>query len=166
MRWRRSFRADADANRIAKRHYTCQSPESDQFVPPSTCIVLMTEDRAALWVTTHPKAEYTKHEWAGAWVNSLFRNEDRDRHLSSELIREAVAATRWEWPNVPELGLVTFIDPTKVRRKRDWGRCYRKAGFRECERRTKSGLVALQLLPSEMPEAEPPLGVTLRLTLA
>lgn len=33
------------------------------------------------------------------------------------------------------------------------GRCYRKAGFRPCGM-TKGGLVALQLLPEDMPEPE------------
>lgn len=163
MIWRVSDRAEPSANRIAKRHYTCQSPDSDQFVPPSTCVVLLAD--GALWVTTWPKAEYTKHEWAGAWVNSLFRNEAPERYLSSAIILQAVAATRWFWPDVPPLGLVTFIDRTKVRGKKHFGMCYRKAGFIECERRTKSGLVALQLLPDQMPEAEPPKGVTLRLAV-
>lgn len=161
MDWTLSYRADRAANEIAKRHYTCQSPESDQFVPPGTCVVLSAD--GAVWVTSWPKAYYVKHEWAGAWINSLFRNERSDRYLSSDLIRQAVAATRWNWPDVPSLGIVTFIDTAKVRRKRDYGRCYRKAGFVECERTTKGGLIALQLLPSAMPEPEPPRGVTLKL---
>jgi hypothetical protein len=52
--------------------------------------------------------------------------------------------------------MVTFIDRSKVRRKRDFGRCYRKAGFRVCGE-TKGGLLALQLLPGDMPEPEAPL---------
>lgn len=50
--------------------------------------------------------------------------------------------------------MVTFVDPAKTRRKRDPGRCYRKAGFRHvgC---TEGGLVALQLLPADMPEPVP-----------
>jgi hypothetical protein len=34
MIWELSYRADPVANAIAKRHYTCQSPNSKQFVPP------------------------------------------------------------------------------------------------------------------------------------
>lgn len=71
--------------------------------------------------------EYTKHAWAGAWVNSLFRNEGAG--LSSVLILEAVALTRGHWPDVPPLGMVTFIDPSAVLGP-VYGSCYRAAGFK------------------------------------
>jgi hypothetical protein len=152
--WRVSHRADKAALPLADRHYNRQKVGAPQFVPPGRCVVLLTAGRDALWISSWPFAEYVKHEWAGAWVCSCFRNES-DR-LSSELIREAVAITRWFWPAVPSLGMVTFVDPTKVKRKRDWGRCYRKAGWRPCGY-TKGGLVALQLPQAEMPPAlEPP----------
>jgi hypothetical protein len=54
-------------------------------------MVLLNDEATALWVTSWPFAEFTKHEWAGAWVNSLFRNESD--HLSSDMIRAAVAAS-------------------------------------------------------------------------
>lgn len=155
MHWKLSFRADAQALAIADRHYNRQAIGSKQFVPPGRCLVLLTETADALWVTSWPFAEYVKHAWAGAWVCSCFRNESP--HLSSELIREAVSITRWKWPEIPSLGMITFIDTTKVRKKRDWGRCYRKAGFKVCGQ-TKGGLVCLQLLPHEMPEALEPRG--------
>lgn len=123
-------------------------------MPPGACLVLLTAEADALWVTSWPKSEYVKHEWAGAWMCSFFRNEST--HLSSELILEAIAATRAAWAEVPDLGMVTFIDAGKVRPKRDPGRCYRKAGFQPCGV-TKGGLVALQLLPRVMPEPERPL---------
>lgn len=91
---------------------------------------------------------------------SCFRNEGAG--LSSELIREAVAATRAVWGDPPALGFVTFVDPDKTRRKRDPGRCYRKAGWRVCGE-TAGGLVALQLLPGEMSEPEAPHGMQGRL---
>ncbi len=151
--WRRSDRADPAAARLADRHYNRQKPGSPQFVPPGRCLVLLTEDRSAVWVTSWPLAEYVRHDWGGAWVNSLFRREGGP-YLASDLIRAAVAHTRAEWPDVPDLGMVTFIDPGKTRRKRDPGRCYRKAGFHVAGQ-TKSGLVALQLLPAAMPDPEP-----------
>ena len=152
QRWQRSFRADPVARRIADRHYNRQSVGSAQFVPPGACVVLRTLEGDAVWVTSWPIAEYVQHEWAGAWVNSLFRNESE--HRSSELIREAIAATLVVWPEPPELGVVTFVDSSKVRRKRDPGRCYRKAGF-QLVGTTKGGLLAWQLVPSEMPEPLP-----------
>lgn len=160
MNWRLSYRADPAARVLADRHYNRQSVGADQFVPPGRCVVLVIPG-AAFWVTSWPFAEYVKHAWAGAWMCSAFRNERPDLHLSSALIREAIAATRFYW-TPPQLGMVTFVDRDKTRRKRDPGRCYRKAGFRECGE-TAGGLVALQLLPEHMPEAYAPIGQTLEL---
>lgn len=151
MRWTLSHRADPRALPLADRHYNRQKPGTPQFVPPGRCIVLLTPDADALWVSSWPFAEFVKHAWAGAWVCSCFRNESP--HLSSELIREAVAATRYRWP-VPERGMVTFVDPEKTRRKRDPGRCYRRAGWQPVGE-TQGGLVALQILPDAMPDPEP-----------
>lgn len=148
MRWLISHRFDADVLPLADRHYNRQTIGSPQFVPPGRCVVLKTADLKAVWTTSWPFAQYVKHAWAGAWVNSLFRNEGAG--LSSELILEAIAATRGCWPHVPELGIVTFVDGSKVRHKRDPGRCYRKAGFRHVGF-TKGGLWVLQLLPADMP---------------
>lgn len=160
MRWHASHRADPRALPLADRHYNRQKPGSPQFVPPGRCVVLLSHDERALWVTSWPYAQYVKHAWAGAWVNSMFRNEGDD--LSSELIREAIAATRYVWPAVPDEGIVTFIDRGKVRRKRDYGRCYRKAGFEVCGE-TKGGLLALQLKPAAMPDPRPAIGQPLLL---
>lgn len=159
MRWMLSWRADPRARVLADRHYNRQKVGSPQFVPPGRCLVLVTPEADALWVTSWPFAEYVKHAWGGAWVNSIFRNESP--HLSSELIAEAVAVTRWHWPDVPPLGIVSFIDPEKTRRKRDPGRCYRRAGWRPATpTHTKAGLVALQQLPAEMPAPRRPFGAT------
>lgn len=162
MRWHLSDRADPRAASIADRHYNRQKIGSPQFVPPGRCLVLLTEQADALWITSWPFAEFVRHAWAGAWVCSCFRNESSS--LSSELIAEAVAATRWRWADTPALGMITFVDPTKIRerpdwglKKPDWGRCYRKAGFSHVGY-THGGLVALQLLPGAMPEACMPHG--------
>lgn len=164
MRWKVSGRADPPAVAIADRHYNRQKPGTPQFVPPGRCVVLLTQDETALWVTSWPYAEYVRHAWAGAWVNSLFRKENGE--VASEMIREAVVATRYYW-EPPQLGLVTFIDRAHVapikRRGRDvWGYSYLKAGF-ELVGETAGGLLAFQLLPAAMPEAEPPNGAQLAL---
>lgn len=153
MLWTLSHRADRRALPIADRHYNRQKVGSPQFVPPGRCVVLLTENADALWVTSWPFAEYVKHAWAGAWVCSCFRNEGPA--LSSELIREAVAITRWVYGEPPELGMITFVNADKVRRKRDPGRCFVKAGFQRVNN-TKGGLVALQLLPVNMPVPQAP----------
>jgi hypothetical protein len=146
--WCLSWRADPRARALADRHYNRQAVGADQFVPPGRCLVLLTEDADALWISSWPFADYVQHAWAGAWMNSCFRNEG-DR-LSSDLILAAVAATRAYWPSPPALGMVTFVDATKVRHKRDPGRCFRRAGF-EHVGFTEGGLWALQLTPDRMP---------------
>jgi hypothetical protein len=151
VRWCLSYRADPRARVIADRHYNRQHVGAAQFVPPGRCVVLLTDDGKALWVSSWPFAQYVKHAWAGAWMCSCFRNEGAG--LSSDLIREAVAATRAVWGEPPPLGFVTFVDAGKVRHKRDPGRCYVKAGWRPCGH-TAGGLVALQLLPGEMSAPE------------
>ncbi len=152
MIWRPSHRADPEACAIADRHYNRQKVGSPQFVPPGRCKVFLATEGSALWVTSWPFAQYVKHAWAGAWVNSLFRREEGP-WLASEMIREAIAATRREW-ETPELGMVTFVNADKIRRKRDVGRCYLRAGF-EPVGMTKGGLHAFQILPNAMPEALP-----------
>lgn len=156
MRWCLSHRSDPVAVKVADRHYNRQKPGSPQFVPPGRCVVLMTECGRAVWVTSWPFAEYVQHDWAGAWVNSLFRNEGDDR--ASGLITEAIAATRSIW-DPPDLGMVTFVDPTvvpgvPVRGERIYGYSYRKAGFKHVGF-TKGGLWAWQILPADMPPPDP-----------
>jgi len=136
---------------LADRHYNRQKVGSPQFVPPGRCVVLLTKPASALWVTSWPFAEYTRHEWGGAWVNSLFRNESP--HLSSDLIREAVAATRHVW-GPPREGLITFVDAGKVKSANP-GFCYLKAGFVRVGK-TKGGLLAFRMAPEDMPPAEAP----------
>lgn len=145
--WRLSDRADPRAVPLADRHYNRQHIGAPQFVPPGRCVVLLTDAADALWVTSWPFAAYVKHAWAGAWVNSLFRREGG--RLASDLIAAAVAATRAIW-SPPPLGIVSFVDADKTRRKRDPGRCYRKAGWRHVGF-TVGGLWVFQQLPSEMP---------------
>lgn len=151
MNWQLSHKFEPATAKIADRHYNRRAVGSPQFVPPGRSVVLRTPDADAFWITSWPFAEYVRHAWPGAWVCSAFRNEAPDRYLSSDLVREAVAATLAVWPEPPDLGMVTFVNRDKVRPKRDPGRCFRKAGFVPCGE-TKGGLVALQLPPDAMPE--------------
>jgi len=156
MGWRVSHRFDPFSAAIADRHYNRRKVGSPQFAPPGRCFVLKrsSPEGSAFWITSWPFAEYVRHAWAGAWVCSAFRNEGAG--LSSLLIREALAHTVWQWPEIPELGMVTFVNAGKVRRKRDPGRCFVKAGFSKVGE-TKGGLVALCISREEMPEPLPPL---------
>lgn len=162
MIWQTSHRADPFAADIADRHYSRQTVGSPQFGPPGSCFVLKakTPTGGAYWVTSWPFAEFTKHAWAGAWICSAFRNENAG--VASSMILQAIAATRAHYGEPPTLGMVTFVDrkkvaPTMVRGKPVWGWVFRKAGFVDCGE-TKGGLLALQLVPGGMPEAEPAIG--------
>ena len=82
--WTLSYRADPEAKQIADRHYNRQNPDSPQFVPPGRCLVLRRP--GAVWVTSWPLAEYVRHQWPGAWINSCFRRESGP--LASDLQRD------------------------------------------------------------------------------
>lgn len=158
-----SHRGDPFARDIADRHYNRQSIGSPQFVPPGRCVVLAadTPTGRAFWVTSWPFAEYVKHEWAGAWMCSAFRNEGAG--IAGELIWDALKATREVFGDPPPLGLVTFIDrrqvkPTRVHGRYVFGWTWMKRGFRVIGE-TKSGLLALGIAPEDMPSAAPASGL-------
>ncbi len=157
MLWALSNRADPLVVPLADRHYNRQKIGSPQFAPPGRCLVLKRPD--AFWITSWPFAQYVKHRWAGAWVCSAFRNEGQ--LLSSELIRQACAATRWYYGEPPELGMVSFVDPSKVRAKQNPGYCFLKAGF-VADGTTEGGLLAFVLAKDAFPNEAKPVGATNR----
>jgi len=138
--WVRATRADIQCRELADRHYNRQKIGAACFTPPGRVLVFKTPCARAVWATSWPFAQYVRHAWAGAWVNSLFRNEGAG--LSSELIRAAVSHTALLW-DPPPLGLITFVDARKVRAKQNPGYCYLMAGF-EHVGETKGGLLAFQ----------------------
>jgi len=114
-----------------------------------------------LWVSRWPFPEYVDHAWGDSWECSLFRNEGAG--LASDLIRSAVAVTAWKWPGgAPTLGMITFVDASKIKRKRDPGRCFIRAGFEKIGE-TKGGKLVFQLDRSKVPPPEIPLGGNLDL---
>lgn len=158
MIWRVSWRADPHGRDIADRHYNRQSIGAAQFMPTGSCLVLtaQTPSGGALWGTSWPKAEWVKHKWAGAWVCSVFRNEGAG--LSSDLIRQAVAATRFYYGEPPPLGMITFVNAAITDGGRgQWskpGKCFLRAGFKHVGFTETNHLHALQLLPERMPAPE------------
>jgi hypothetical protein len=157
MRWCVSHRADPAAARLADRHYNRQKVGSPQFAPTGSCCVFVTDCGRAFWITSYPLGEYVRHAWPGAWICSAFRSEGAG--VASELILEAVAATRAHYGEPPALGMITFVDrekvrPTMVRGVKVWGWSYRKAGF-VVAGETKGGLLALQMPPEAMPDPAP-----------
>lgn len=156
MAWEIAHRADPRCVALADRHYSRQKPGTPQFVPPGRCLVLYakTETGEALWVTSWPFAKYVKHAWAGAWVCSIFRNEAAG--LASELIRDAVSATRAYYGEPPPLGVITFVQPKAIRSVNP-GACFKHAGW-QIAGAAKDGKPCLQQLPHEMPPPVAPRG--------
>jgi hypothetical protein len=158
--WELSYRTDPLVKPLADRHYNRQNPKSPNFVPPGRCVVLRTAAHDAFWVTLAPYARYVKHQWAGAWTCTAFRNESSI--LSSSLITQAVAATLYLLKNPPEIGFITFVDPQQIK-SRNPGYCFKMAGWKLVGRSKMRGLPALHLAVKDFPDAEPPLNCQLHL---
>lgn len=165
MIWCQSFKADPLARGLADRHYNRQKHGSVQFVPPGRSAVFLASTCNALWISSWP--QYAQHAWDGAWLCTLFRNEGAG--VASELIRDAVACTRWRFGDPPEIGMVSFIDrrfvrPIMVRGVPTWGRTFYKAGFVYAGE-TQKGLMVVQLHPADMPKPQQPGGMRIDLPL-
>ena len=161
MRWARSNRFDKQALPLADRHYNRQKPGTPQFVAPGKNLVFLSTCKKALWVTRVQDPGICKHAWPGAWECSLFRNEGAG--LSSELILEAIAATRFLWGDPPPEGMITFVNRAKVKSKKNPGYCYIKAGFSPVGKTKTRSLHTLHIAPELMPQAEAPIGAELSL---
>ena len=155
MLWHLSYRNDQRTRAIADRHYNRQKPGTPGFVAPGRSLILRTKDYDAFWVSLWQFEELVSHAWPRAIVCSAFRNESKT--LASQLVVEAMRCTAWKW-NIPEQGMITFVNTSKVRRKKDPGYCFLRAGFRMIGR-TKKGLLVLKIDRDQMPPAEPPHGV-------
>jgi hypothetical protein len=164
MRWALSHQADPKALRLADRHYSRGKKGSPQFMPPGRQVVLITPQADALWACSWPDASMVKRAWPGAWMCTLFRNESP--HKASELIIEAVAATRGIWGEPPDsegFSIISIIDtrkvkPTKVRGKDVWGWTWLKAGWELAGATKKLGLPVFGLRVARVPLPEPCLG--------
>ena len=122
------------------RHYTArQTRNIAQFVGPGEKMVLMTPDALGLFVW---RKFISDNRQTG--VNcAVFRYEGGEKGRASELIK---AANLEAWERWPGERLYTYVDPSKIRHKRDPGRCFRKAGYRVCGM-TKRRLLIFECLP-------------------
>ncbi len=122
------------------RHYTARAKRKQfQFVGPGEKLLLLTPDARALFA-------WRKfiNDAGEVGVNcAVFRNEGSSAGRASDLIE---AAKRIAWDRWPGERLYTYVDPGKVRHKRDPGRCFIRAGFRLCGR-TAEGKLIFECLP-------------------
>jgi hypothetical protein len=136
---------------IFKRHYSAKrKPDMQaQFVGPGESVVLLTPDARALFVWR--KERYRLDTQLG--VNcAVFRNEGSNAGRASDLIEAAVLEAWQRWPGER---LFTFVDPSKIRHKRDPGRCFLKAGFKLCGVSQKGLLIFERLADKDFPRAQP-----------
>jgi len=136
---------DGDLSGMAlfKRHYSARTtePKIHQFVGPGEKMVLLTPDARALFAWR--KEMFRLDDQTG--VNcAVFRNEQSAYGRSSELITAAMLLAWERWPGER---LFTFVDASKIRHKRDPGRCFMRAGFTPCGQ-SKSGKLAFEAYPS------------------
>lgn len=153
MKWLRVTATDAQARALADRHYPRENVGAKFFTPPGRKVVLRTECGLAYWVSLYQLPEFTDHAWAGAWQCSAFRNESK--HLSSDLILDALAATVDAWGQPPREGMITFVDAAATARRRSAsnppGHCFRVVGFEDTEARTSRGFHVLRMAPGRFP---------------
>lgn len=142
MYWREVSKCDKTAIAFVQPHYSIATPNSRELGPPGQKLLLMGVDGKAVW-GSHRPAPWAKGVKRMDRFNGhscfIFRNDGGPR--SSEIIRQAVAITAIEW-NLA--AFITYVAVDKVRRKRDPGRCFIKAGFHfiRIKEKTKHGPMA------------------------
>ena len=132
------------------RHYTAKPTRKQfQFVGPGGKLVLLTPDARALFVW-----RLFKSDAGESGINcAVFRNEGSSAGRSSDLIRAAVPFAWRRWPE--QRRIYTYVDDSKIRHKRDPGRCFLRAGFKYCRnadgsiRRSGSGKIVLDFERTE-----------------
>lgn len=153
--WKLVARNDFRARMLADRHYSRKHPGAPEFCPPGNNIVLLGLNNDALWVSHRPdpKAGLLKPRADGFdyYDNPFFRSECGLR--ASDLIREALAITRYIWQDYePVHGFHSFVDPKKVvpvirRSEAVYGFCFEKAGFHLSPVRTQSRKLLRYIMP-------------------
>jgi len=139
--WKLIDKGDKRALALADRHYTRQTPGSNQFCRPGRNLVLLGQDGKALWVTWQGIRD---DRFENAWECTMFRNESS--YISSHLIMLAIGITVGEWGEPPSDGMITYVG------KHLKGGCFHAAGFQKVGY-SKSGKGCLQLRADRFPPA-------------
>lgn len=133
------FRRHYSYNRKRNQLNFWPIPSDLLFVGPGEKLVLMTQCGRALFCWR--KERYRLDGQTG--VNcAVFRNEGAG--LASDLIKAADCIAWNRWPGERHY---TYVDPSKVRHKRDPGRCFLRAGWRPCGISKKRRLLIFECLP-------------------
>jgi hypothetical protein len=120
----------------SRRHYK-DGRKPKLYVGPGEKMVLITPCAKGLFVWR----KFISDDGQQGVSCAVFRNEGAG--LSSDLIRAADAMAFERWPGERHY---TYINCRKIRRKRDPGRCFLKAGWQHAGW-SKSGLRILEKMP-------------------
>ena len=167
--WRQVSRRDVRARRLVDGevgtqgvpHYSRQTPGAADFMANGRTFVLLGRDDLSVWgaIENHDPvppsllAAYERGEYKPAlkWRCSVFRRDpSSEGPRASDLVRAATELTYARWFRASwraRLGTIavplqTEINASRVRHKRDPGRCFLRAGWVEIGE--KNGLVVLQ----------------------
>jgi hypothetical protein len=109
------------------------------FVGPGEKMVLISPDALALFVWR----KFISGDGQTGINCAVFRNESP--RLSSDLIRECDSIADDRWPGERHY---TYVNPRAIRRKRDPGRCFIKAGWALCGITKHNKLLIFERLPA------------------
>lgn len=144
--WLAVNRCDPRAFALYRRHYSFTKNSkwrrlgNTNVTGSGQTMVLLTLAGTALFVWLRNTVQrLDKQEGVNC---AIFRNEGEQ--LSSDLIREADDLAWQRWPGERHF---TYVDALQVRHKRDPGRCFLKAGWRQCGM-SANGKVLLERLAS------------------
>lgn len=139
--WQVTKDADPNGRELADRHYSRKTKGSKYFCGPGEKLVLLTNDKKALFVWR--KNKYRQDGQKGIEC-SIFRNEGAG--LSSLLIKKAVNLARNKWGS--NVRLFTYVDPSAIRSINP-GCCFKKAGWKNIGT-NKDGKLILLEAPKEV----------------
>jgi hypothetical protein len=125
--WYRVDKFSERAAELADGHYSRQTIGSNQVLPPGETLLLLTPDTESVWGVCHNMEPASD---AKRWRVSIFHREGGLQ--ASALIEEATSMTLDYWPRKygwPAVPLTTEVDADLTKRKRDPGRCFRRAGW-------------------------------------
>ena len=145
--WLSVRRNDSRAFALYRRHYSAyknmkpyRAVGETNFLGPGECMVLLTSCGQAVF--TWQRNTVPRYDGQTGVCCTIFRNESPI--LSSDLIREADMLACQRWPGERHF---TYVDHTRIRHKRDPGRCFRKAGWTVCGHNKDGRLTILERLP-------------------
>lgn len=135
---------DPTARSIFDRHYSrykyADGRKPAKFIGPGQYMLLMTQDARAIFAWR----KFISADGQTGVNCAIFRNEGSGVWLSSDLIKEAMCLAWIRWPCER---FFTYINPRAIRAKRDPGRCFIRAGWKQCGITKARKLLIFEALP-------------------